>query len=200
MNGVNYGQAAPPWTLWGQTQKIEVNPTLLAIQPVQENNTTLCRAAYGRPETWRWLLAFQILSGGTPSGAGETALVEVVFELISGVGRSALRLPEFMVMQLDWSNGNPVRTNQLVYATSAPAFSSIPWPAADPVPRIETFVSQDITIVAKAAYLTDVPGAVAPVQIEVTGQLAPNTHVRPDWMQIDANPAAQFPGGEIGGR
>lgn len=199
MNGANFGQSNPPWLLWGQTQAVAVNPTLIGIQQQQENNTTLVRVAYGRPDTFRFLVGFQILSGGTPSGPAETALVEVVFELIIGMGRSALRIPEFAYLQLDWSNGNAVRSNQLVYETSTPAYPAVPWPASDPVPRIETFVGQDVTLVAKSAYLTDVPGAV-PVQIEVTGMIAPNTHTRPDWMQVDAQPAVQFPGGETGGR
>lgn len=201
MNAANFGAAIPPWQLWGNTQNVLVQPTASLMSPVQENNTTLVRVAYGRPETWRWLFALKIISGGAPTDVGETAIVEVTFELVVGLGRSAIRLPEFAALYLDWNNGFPVRTNQMVYATSTPAFSAIPWPAPDPIPRIETFVAQDITIVAKAAYITDVAvGPVPPVNIEISGHVAPNTHIRPDWLQIDAPSTAQFPGGEVGGR
>jgi hypothetical protein len=184
--------------MWGNTQVATVVPTLININQIPENANTMVRATYGRPETWRFLFHTVIESGGTDSAIGETALLEINYDLIVGIGRSAVKIVNFATLLYDWSGGLSVFRGQPLFVTQTRGFNQIGG-TPDPAPLIDQFVAQDITIVANAAYLTDVPGAV-PVKVAVSAQIAPNHHQRPDWFLMDKDLPEQFPGAEIGGR
>lgn len=188
----------PPWHLWGNTQRLTLQPYAVGNPPII-NQQTLLRVRYGRPETWRFLFAFEIVAGGSATVGAEQATVAVEYQLIVGIGRSMIKIRGFLEQTIDWSGGFQPRRNQLVFQTATLAQPSIPFPA-NPVERtvIDQFVAQDITLEVFAHYFTDVAAPV-PAEIEVHGQVAPNTHVRPDWYQIGKPAAQQFPGGEVGG-
>ena len=201
MSAANFGQAAPPWHMWAATQMLTVPPTLTGVDPVPVFNQTLARASYGRTETWRFLFHAVIVAGGTPTDVGEGAFVEVRFDLLIGMGRSAIKVPSFVLLQWDWGNGNLPRIDQPLYTTSTRDSVSIPAVPLEEQRVIDQFVAQDITIVANAAYFTDTSVTpLLPVKVDVSAQIAPNAHVRPDWYRVDATPSEQFPGGEIGAR
>lgn len=190
------GQANPPWLLWGNTQVMNVAAS--AGASANEGNTnTLVRIAYNRPETWRFLFAARIISA-PETGPGELAQLNVWFELITGIGRAAIQIPFFSnIPDFNWDNGVAVPTevrwiNQAFVQLPGPAFTQ-------PLIFTETITGQDLTVVAHARFATDIPSA-APCVVEVSGQFAPNVHVRPDWSRLDVSEAEQFPGGETGGR
>lgn len=192
------GQATPPWLLWGNTQIMSVAAS--AGASLNEGNTnTLVRIAYNRPETWRFLFAARIISA-PQTIAGQSAELAVWFELITGIGRSAIQIPFFSnIPDFNWDNGVAVPPPTEVRWLNQ-AFIQLPGPAfTNPLYFTETITGQDLTVVAHARFATDIPGA-APCVVEVSGQFAPNVHVRPDWSRLEVSEAEQFAGGETGGR
>lgn len=193
----------PPWHLWGNTQFLELapQPLLTAFTPTEN---TLVRASYGRPESWRFLFHMQNQREATANTLpGESAILECSFDLIIGIGRSSVRIPDFVILQFEWGNGGFLFGSWTTYTTSARVVESIQQtPITDPPARADVFVAQDITIVGKLSYFTDsvVPAAVPTARVAISAQISPNTHVRPDWLLNDTQRAEQFPGGEIGGR
>jgi hypothetical protein len=197
-----------PWNQWGNTQELVVPPNAFTMPNVNDRAITLVRAAYGRPETWRFLLAVKLIDAPA-TGPGDQANAQVWFELFSGIGRSAVHIPFWVTMPgWQWNGGAAVPRNVVdwtnVALTSTNTFSS---DSSGPPPLTWTtqvasdqIVGQDITIVAHATFTTDIPGVTQPARIEVSGQISPNTHVRPDWMRVGAPPAEQFAGGEVKGR
>jgi hypothetical protein len=190
--------ATDPWHLWGNTQSYVVAGQVLGALPSPNNSQTLAKVGYGRPDSWRFMLSAVIESGGSDTAVGEQAIVEVVFALIIGVGRSAIKLPEFVALQWDWSGGLSVFRHQALYVTQAPSVPAIGGaPGASPF--IDLIMAESCSVQASVSYFTDV-AAPAPIHVDVSAQLAPNVHIRPDWFQIGAPPAVQFPGKEVGGK
>jgi hypothetical protein len=190
------GQASPPWLLWGQTQTLTIAATPGA-SALEGSTPTLIRIAYGRPETWRFLFAARIISA-PETGAGEHAQLNVWFELITGIGRSAIQIPFFSnIPDFVWDGGlavpEEVRWTNLAYV------QGLTFLPATPIVPIDTITGQDMTVVAHVRFATDIISA-PPCVCEVSAQFAPNVHVRPDWSRIDDTPLEQFPGGEVGGR
>lgn len=210
MNGSNLAQANPPWLLWGNTQRVQVRPNV----GVQANLNTLVRVSYGRPETWHFLLSATLLSAVDGNPAVDVSSAGAEFALYTGIGRSLIKIPTLYTFGWNWGLGQPAVaapvnlpewTNQSYQ--SRPDSSSIFFDFATDVEvyRVETitgtdkFIGQDITIVANVYFNTTVAGA-DPAEIEISAQVAPAVHVRPDWSRMDVGPAEQFPGGEVGGR
>jgi hypothetical protein len=190
--------STPPWHLWGNTELISVPPTGLAATS-NVASKTLVRASYGRPEKWHFLFNLQLKGPVLVSFPGNTAFLDCTFDLILGVGRSAITLVNFAALQYDWGNGgNMFPTNQMWTQVGRIQESISATPSTDPPFRPDHFIAQDVTIVANLFYQTDVPGA-APIVAEVSGQISPATHVRPDWL-VEGPPAEKFLGGETGAR
>lgn len=170
-----------------------------------EKQVTLCRAAYGRPETWRFLFSARLISAPA-TGVADQANVSMWFELFTGIGRSAIHIPFWINLpSYVWNFGAAVPANLVTWTnvarTDNTSFSidsgGVSW---DTTILTDQIIGQDITVVAHAKFTTDIPGVTQPAILEVSGQISPNTHVRPDWMQVDALPAEQFAGGEVKGR
>jgi len=198
---------ASPWQMWGNTQPLTLQPNAFTNPNIFEQQISLLRVQYNRPETWRFLFAAHIVSGGSATGAGQNANVALWFELFTGIGRSAIKIPFWVTMPgWSWNNGLAVPTNQVQWTNEAPT-SDVSVAISDQAPPVITrspifsdeIVGQDITVVAHVNYVTDVPGAL-PIVVEVSGQFAPNVHVRPDWSRLDVPASEQFAGGELKGR
>lgn len=220
MNDVVFAGSAP-WQMWGNTQLIAAPPNTFTDPNVSEQKISLCRVAYNRPETWRFLLAAKLVSAPA-TGGGDQANVSLWFELMTGIGRSAIILPFWASLPgWQWNFGASVPVNLTDWTnwtsgsnlgrTITDAFTSVTDetpPVTTTFPQIlssftiptDTIIGQDMTLVAHVNFVTDIPGVTQPAVVEVSAQFAPNTHVRPDWMQVDAGPREQFPGGEIRGR
>lgn len=198
----------PPWHLWGNTQQIVVPADLFTNPNQHEQQITLCRVEYGRPETWRWLLSARLLRAPN-TAVGQQANASVWFEVLAGLGRANLRIPFFVTFPLgSWNGGAAPPLNLVSWTTKAQhsltTFSSdstgpppVTWTTTD---LTDLIVADHLTIVAHAVFNTDIPPPVQPIIVEVNGLLAPNSHVRPDWYMQDVHEAEQFPGGETGGR
>lgn len=196
---------ASPWQQWGNTQLLTVPADLFTNPNVHEQQVTLLRVQYNRPETWRFLFSARIVSAPVV-GALEQANAGVWFELITGIGRSAMRIPFWVTLpSWTWNFGAAV-PNLVFWTNQAPTSDVSVSVSSDVVPISvssqifsDLIVGQDISVVAHAVFNSDAV-APAPAVIEVSGHFAPNVHVRPDWLQVDAPPSEQFSGGELKGR
>lgn len=209
--------STPPWHLWGNTQQISVPiETTGAIREGVTNQ--LVRIAYRRPETWHWLFSARLISGpdNTP---GFFSRLFVHWELTVGVGRSAVQMqfelnsptqsfaiPAFEDFIFRW--GPTIATfprGAHIWSTESRAPTRFfegdgPQVPGDPVNQI---VAQDIQLQVQIVGLTVADNVLAAGQsavVEVSAHFAPKTHFRPDWLQLDVPPEAQFPGEEVGGR
>lgn len=201
-----------PWHLWGNTQQITTNVQLggpgLLPQP---NINTLCRVGYGRPDTWKWVFQARLIAGpnNTP---GSTLNVLVNFNVILGIGRAAIR-----ILGVAGTQSRPLESFQFVMGPASTGFPAdaqlfstnglfsrlMSSEAVLPGVEVNQIVAETIVCEANVTSSADAGNLLAlgqPVTVEVSALFAPVTHVRPDWMLIDREPAEQFPGGEIGGR
>lgn len=193
-----------PWQTWGNTQLQELQANAFTNPNIFEKQITLARVQYNRPETWRFLLSGRIVGGGAPTVGAQQANLAVWFELFTGIGRSAIKLPFWVTLPgWVWNGGAAVPINVVEWTNQAPTSDVATSLTGGVVTTSQVFsdeiVGQDMTLVAHANYVTDVPGA-PPLVVEVSGHFAPNVHIRPDWMRTDGSPSEQFSGGELKGR
>jgi len=193
---------SPPWHLWGGSETVElaINPASPATEfPVQ--TVQLARVSYKRPDTFHCLLVAKMLSGPF-AGAGDGFAVNVVFDLIVGLGRANVVLPSFQILSWVWNTGTEAPVGVPLYATSGRAIQSFTdvggsttLNRADPAQEL---VAQDIQCSARAQGGGNITGT---VRLELSAFFAPVAHVRPDWYQDGDTPIeAVFPGAEVGGK
>jgi hypothetical protein len=202
-----------PWHMWGNTQTLVVPVRGSGQNP--PNETQLVKIAYKRPETWHWLLSARLISGpeNTP---GFFTRILVYFDLIVGIGRSVQRLQNvqnvsgshsFDFFNFQWGPVNPSFPEQAhIWATQTNAplkdFQG-DTPSLDPGTPIAEIVAENIQLQARVLAQTidlNVAALGGLCTIEVSAAFAPKTHIRPDWLQLDAPPEAQFAGEELAGR
>lgn len=82
--------ATDPWHLWGNSQTFQVPVVSSAAAQRIATTGQLIKVAYGRPETWHWLLAARLVEG--PNSPAAQTQLEVSFDLTVGIGRSAVQL------------------------------------------------------------------------------------------------------------
>lgn len=192
----------PPWHMWGNSVQVEVVSESFGVARVA--TTQLTKVSYKRPETWHWLFAARLVSGPTPLSPQEAG-VRVHFDVILGVGRSVVQILDFETFQWQWSDPGggvsplpPLST--VLYSTAAVgpnrAFNnaSTPTPVANTIDQI---VAQDIQVQCRLEGISNYPNTIV---VEVSAFWSPKTHIRPDWLRLDAPDELQFPGAEVEGR
>ncbi len=185
----------PPWHMWGNTQVIDLVSTGAVGPPPVFNSQQLCRVNYGRPESWHWIFMARILNA-SDAVAPSLAAVVVVFDLIIGVGRSNIQLPDFETFVINYPGVAP-RTP--FYSTQAigPNRTLTPGPGGPIANLITEFPAQDIQVATRTVFAHSAAGEAA--KIEVSAHFAPKNHIRPDWFR-DGPPELQYGGAEIEGR
>jgi hypothetical protein len=218
MRSAPWLQAMPPWHMWGNTERLTV-PVETTEAPRAGSVQQLIKISYKRPETWHWLFKARLVSGPDNTAAFFTRIF-VRWNLIAGIGRSTILmvgefrpppapnidLRPFERYIFQWG---PVDTafprDATIYTTQAnspPREFQGDGPFPDTGPAIAQIVAQDIQLSANIVALTHEDNVAAvgqPVTVELSAQFSPKTHVRPDWMQLDAPVEAQFAGAETGG-
>lgn len=196
------GSQVPPWHLWGgsETVTLNINP---ASPPDEfpEHTVQLARVSYKRPDSFNLLLVAKMLQGPN-TGPGDGFAVNVVFDLIVGLGRANVILPRFQTLSWVWNTSAVAPLDRPLFATTGRAVQSL-----TTVGSVNTFnretdaqqiVAQDIQCSARVQGGGNIT---ATVVLEVSCFFAPVTHLRPDWYQDDGAPAhAVFAGGEVGGK
>ena len=191
----------PPWHMWGTSQIVDlsIDPPLVA------NNATftqqLAKVSYGRPETWHWIFAVNVLQADA-ADVGQDLILDIQWDLTIGLGRSVTRHENFDRWFFVWTAGVFPASRRVTWSQRSirPGIprSSAPAVLADDV--IDRVVAQEIQL--NATVRLGESGALSPKQarVEVSAFFAPSVHVRPDWMLLDKELPEQFTGGEIGGR
>lgn len=188
----------PPWHMWGNSQSVVLTSSGVLTAPTPAISQQLVKVSYKRPDTWNWLFAAKFIAG-EELAALENSGVLVIFDLTVGIGRSFIQIPNFETLTFQWgalvgTTSPPIGVQ--LYTTRAVG-SSRAFPAVAPFPDIEQVVAQDLQVNARLQYLDGT--TVRRCTVEVSGFVAPQTHVRPDWY-MDAPPEVSFGGEEIGGR
>ena len=181
--------AIPPWFMWGTT--VDVATKISAI-PSPDNTVTqqIARVNYARPDTWSFF--FSALVTGSPPAADGVISIQVLWDLIIGVGRSQTSLPGFAFMLF---NGNGVALANSHKWTSATRAPELVDPGTNSYrPDFAHFPASDIQLSARVAAFQGGggPAVGAAVRMQLAGYFAPRSHYRPEWNEI--NP--RFPGGE----
>lgn len=198
---MSIGSAMPPWHLWGNSVLLSASS---GVGTSGRTSQQLFRVNYKRPETWSFFFGAQIVSGApeTTVGPGNVA-VEVGIKVITGIGRTT-----FEAGQLPSPAASGLVTFQwLITPGQIVARAPKKWTTAgngapdlrDDVPGssipVEWISGQDL----QASVELIVTGTFGQnVGVQVTGFVAPRSHVRPDWFR-DHDEAMRFRGDEYGG-
>jgi hypothetical protein len=213
----------PPWHLWGNTQKIDITiQTLAAGVPALPSAGQLVKIAYKRPESWNWILSARLLSGPVADFAGIT--ITVLYDLTIGIGRSTIQMQNipnaifasksFEMHQFVLGVGDPFPIGAQIWTTQSLAPSrnfrtDFPFgnttgnavPPDESASVVDRIVAQDIQLSCRVYAITGISDVALgqPVQVEVSAQFAPASHVRPDWYRQGPEEVS-FPGEEVEGR
>jgi hypothetical protein len=211
---------SPPWHLWGNTQQISttvVLPAGVSGLPANPGVGQLVKVSYKRPTSWNWIFSSKLILGPNGNSPSEDVIVTVDFELTLGVGRSFIQMqpaydllgtvitPPFEQHSFQYGTQFPANAQIWSTKTTSPSRTFIKDthaapPAADPPTLIDTIIGQDIQIVARVLATCKAPNFVlgSNMVVEVSAQLSPVVHVRPDWFR-DEGDESRFGGNEIGG-
>jgi hypothetical protein len=198
--------AIPPWHLWGNSQRVDVELTTGAFGQAQRSQLT--KVSYGRPETWGWLFTARLISGALSPPVGTDLQLTIIWELTVGIGRSMQQSLGFDVWNIIILGGAAPPIGRLMWANQVVVPSNLGrFNAAgvvDPTPPPNVFNeinAQDIQLNARVAILLSGVQAGYPYNaaLELGAQWAPKAHVRPDWY-LDGPTELRFPGSETGAK
>jgi hypothetical protein len=174
-----------PWLMWGGAESI----TLSATSPGQllTRSVQLTQVRYGRPTTWRYFFAANLLGGLTTAPAP----VLVDFNLTMGTGRSTVVVPSFEHYRFNPGIGAVAPVQKYSASVNGPVRddSSV---APFPQNALVQLPLETVQIQAVVSYQANSVGD--NVQIEVHSYFAPEVHIRPEWFK------GEFSGDEDGGR
>ena len=181
---------AAPWLMWGSSQT--ARPRTVAIPTTQnQSGAQISRINYGRPETWTFFFAATIGSVPASASAANSIIIQVLFDVIIGVGRSQFSMVNFAGFNFQGNEASLAGRSIWTAATRAPETNE---PGPSFRPDITTFPAQDIQCNARVSAIQGGGGAAVGLlwSVQLEAFFAPRTHVRPEWLEL----APRFPGGE----
>lgn len=191
----------PPWHLWGNSETVTARGAVVGSPLNTPGRSQLLKISYGRPETWHWV--FQSVLQQRPDVPVLGGTVDVLFDVTIGIGRSVIVMPAFERHRWTWDNPAripPVGSTLTTTTTLGNRlFSNLFAPVGivtEPT-VISEIVAQDIQVAVRLEVTT--LGGLDDARVQVSGQLSPKTHVRPDWF-LPGPPTAKYAGSETGGR
>lgn len=183
----------PPWHMWGAAAPIQLDipDTSVAVGAglVSASQQTT-RVDYGRPDTWKFFFAARVLS--LASGA-VNATFDVAFDVIFGLGRTSITLPNFELYTFTnypaAPGGGP--PSQYIWSTEVIAPSRS---VTDTNPsKVTSIVAQQINVNARVTLRNIAAPSFVKLSIEAHSYFAPLVHIRPEWEE------GRFPGDETEG-
>jgi len=210
----------PPWHLWGTAVLHEQDATVLPAAQVTIGTQQLVNVRYGRPETWHWFFAAEIIAASDIPNALDSAVATVRFDVNLGLGRANFPIARragsgidgiasFEQFAFAWgvplSGSQSAPTNLQVYSTQAvgpnrdQGAAGLAAPIANPITQL---VAETITVQAKIIYNRSAGAGADRLRMNIAAFFAPAVHVRPDWyLDVEKHDETeQFPGGEVPGR
>lgn len=180
----------PPWLMWGTSHQIRATTTLGAGTQVYSQQ--MARVDYARPDSWHFLFWAQVNNFQGLFGS----YCNLYFDLILGLGRSAVTLAAFETFKFE-HGGTPPAKGLTVFSTQAQGPLRY---TGDVVPNlIDDFPAQSINCVARAEVGIG-SGASILADLTVNVAFAPKTHVRPEWFRSGGPvDTTRFRGGEQAG-
>lgn len=164
----------PPWLTWGNTvvQQVTGAPLVPSFGPLAQ----LVNVRYGRPETWRFLLAAKLL--GTQSGNLPPVAVSVQFQVTIGNGWTSFTQDFFQTLEFELgAQFGDSRICTEVQLHPANTFFA----GSNPAPNVVQWLpAQDLYIAANIATEGSI-NAGEVLTMSMTAMVAPNVHVRPGW-------------------
>jgi hypothetical protein len=178
----------PPWHMWGNAQTIQITSVGPSTPVIPVTTQQLLQVMYARPESWRFFCAARLLTVVPAAGVG--GLIDMQFEIQMGMGRSTIIIPNFVNFQWD-PNTDVTQQRWTDQAVGSIRFNG----DTQPLPIVDVFTAQNIQALARTTYV-QLPGPFT-ATIEIAMQVAPATHIRPEWYAQD--PHKRFRAGEQGG-
>ena len=160
-----------PWHLWGSSVVI----AMPAVSSTALATTQLVRVNYKRPENWRFILSICYPNGsvGVPAGT-----VNLLFRFVAGIGRSNVGCGASWLYQYASSTGLIANAGRII--TNFPSLKEDGITVDATMAPIEVIPAQDLQIWVDAS----TSGAAA-LTVVVSLQVAPTTHIRPEWYARD---------------
>lgn len=198
----------PPWHMWGTSELITAPAVPVGTPNFQSvNNQQMARVNYGRPERWSFFFGGRITENFI--SVGDDQVVELIFDLNLGVGRSVFqtlqRRPQNPLFsgnhgycRFRWNLAPGINGTTAVakYATRVPT----PLQDDDLATSQQVsdwFPAQDVNCQCTLIHTKSDP--LQTITVEATAYFAPTVHVRPDWF-ARAGESERFRGAETGGR
>lgn len=176
----------PPWHMWGSTQQLRIDGNVgLPFVPADAPSLQIANVAYGRPDTWEFIISAQLTSVVAPANVSP---IRVVFDLIVGLGRTTVNILQFATFE--WS---VAQQTSLLGITRMTSQVELPGENSTRVsPNLcDHLAAQTIVCNARSFQEGGNPGTIFLVQCGAF--FAPRTHIRPEWHQ------ERFPGDETEG-
>lgn len=196
-----------PWHMWGNSQVIRANATT-SDEFVNQVSGQLVKISYKRPETWHFLLSARMTNVAPLVSPTNDAAMTVVFDVITGVGRTQVQMPNLETFNWKWLGSDTPPVSKVLWTQQAqtPALRMIlvEGEFVDDPASVRVFnelIGEDIQVNCRVAYYMRGidEGDQTFADVEVSAFLAPKTHIRPDWF-IKGPAELMFPGSEIQGR
>lgn len=166
-----------PWRMWGNSQTFT---SKMSVVPIIQNTQQLVRIAYGRPETWNFFFAVELLDNNVP---GDPGILTVQYDLTIGIGRAQNTIKSFETLEFYWALGDwPLKQGTSKYSASVQPPIRKDLVATSFPDEITDFVAQDIQLKAVVT-LTGGPNINNEVTSTVSAYFAPAAHIRPEWFE-----------------
>jgi len=188
-----------PWHMWGTSELVK---TTFATGGTNAQSTQqIARINYGRPESWAFFIAAEIVEGSQPA---DTITLTLDLDIIIGVGRSSFDTKALsgrqafvrFVWQLTFGQTINVLDKKWVTEVQTP-----PTDDTDPTSTksISIFPAQDIQVQSRFKVESVGPQPALSYSCNVSAFFSPLSHVRPEWF-ADKPDDQRFRGAEDNGK
>lgn len=201
----------PPWHMWGNAVDLRIDSTGLDPDRPVLKAQQVVKVSYKRPDSWSFFFGGR-LKGVQPYGSA--AFVSMQFDIFTGIGRSVFQtgpqpfippdaFSKLAFCKFVWAVPlNAIGSTQPVKYTTVvdtPRMDDRVPEGDGTIRQIECLPAQDIQVSVQLIVLPILLPTPLVYEAEAHAYFAPRSHVRPDWIDVDAPPNVRFRGEELGG-